>query len=303
MSGRLLIIGASGFLGSALQRSRDPRFEFIALDRFACDITSPTSVASAFAAARPAVAILLAALADIDRCEKEPALAHAINVEGARNVAQVCASSGAHLLFTSSGAIFDGEAESYRESDPPNPISVYGKSKAEAERVIRETLPSPAIVRLSLVLGASPHGGTNALLDKLQAAFSKGTPVFAPSDESRNAIDAETLVQWLLDLAYAPEASGIFHLGSSDAISRYDMTLQLAEAMGYSRDLVVSSQPHLIPDITPSRKGGDSDHGQSPSPPNRAPRGRRHMLIPEKIKKYSRVPIPTSLETIKRCIK
>ena len=281
MSQRVLIIGATGFLGGALLRSRDPRFELIGLDRSACDVTSPASVSRAFASTRPSIAVLLAALADIDRCEKEPALAAAINVGGVRNVSEACARSGVRLLFTSSGAVFDGTAESYRESDSLNPVSVYGKTKAQAEQVIRETVPSAVIVRLSLVLGASPNGGTNALLDKLQAALSKGTPVFAPSDEFRNAIDVETLIQWMLDLADAPEASGIFHLGASDAVSRYDLMLQLADAMGYSRDLIVSSTVR---------------------PDNRAPRGRRHMLVPENILKYSRVPIPTSMETIERCV-
>jgi dTDP-4-dehydrorhamnose reductase len=279
MTGRLLILGANGFLGGALLRSHDPRFECIGFDKAACDVTSPASVRAAFTSARPTTAVLLAALADIDRCEKDPGLATAINVDGARNVAEECARTGVRLLFTSSAAVFDGTAESYRESDPPRPISVYGKTKASAEHLILETIPSAVIVRLSLVLGASPNGGTNALLDKLHAAFSKGTPVFAPADEFRNAIDAETLVQWMLDLAHS-DASGIFHLGSSDAVSRYDMTLQLAGAMGYSRDLVVSSS----------------------SSTGRAPRGRRHMLIPEKILKYSRVPIPTLTEMIERCV-
>lgn len=280
MTERLLVVGAGGFLGGWLMRSRDPRFECIGPHRSACDITSPASVRLAFESARPDVAILCAALADIDRCEKNPALARAINVEGAKNVARECARAGTRFLFTSSGAVFDGTAESYYESDSPNPISVYGQSKAEAEQAVHELVPSAVILRLSLVIGASPRGGTNAFLDKLRSAFSKGEPVFAPSEELRNALDVDTLVRWMLDLAAAPKASGVFHLGSSDAISRHRLTLQLAAALGYPAELVIPSS----------------------SSPDRAPRGRRHMLVPERIQKYSRVPIPTSMETIERCV-
>jgi dTDP-4-dehydrorhamnose reductase len=278
---RLLILGSKGFLGGWLMHSRDARFEMIGADRAFCDVTSPASVAHAFAATRPSAAILCAALADIDRCEKEPALARAVNIDGAANVARECARSGVRLMFTSSGAVFDGEAERYTESDATSPISVYGKSKAAAERVIRETLPSASIARFSLVLGASPHGGTNALLDKLRALLQKGDPVFAPADEYRNPIDAGTLAHWMLDLAYSDDASGVFHLGSSDAVSRYAMVRELASAMGYSPDLVLAA---------------------GKPPPDRAPRGRCHMLVPGRILQYSSIPVPTSREAIERCV-
>lgn len=278
MSLKVLVIGAGGFLGGSILRSRDPRFEFVGPERSVCDITNAASVRETFDAVRPEIVMLCAALADIDRCENHPAAAHAINVRGAKNVASECARSGARLLFTSSGAVFDGTAENYSESDPPHPLSVYGKTKAEAEEAVRRIVPDAAIVRLSLVLGFSPHGGTNALLDKLHVALKQGSAVRAPAGEYRNAIDAGTLTQWMLDLA--PEASGIFHLGSSDAISRYELVRKLAVAMGYSSDLVLPA---------------DSSSA-------RAPRGRHHMLVPGRIHQYSRVPVPTSLQAIERCI-
>lgn len=277
---RLLIVGANGFLGGWLLRARDPRFETIGVSRPDCEITSRESVCSAFESVRPEVVILCAAIADIDRCEREPELARRVNIDGTRNVAQECAQTGTRLLFTSSGAVFDGTADSYYESDAPTPISVYGRTKAEAELTIRDVLPSAAIARLSLVLGSSTNQETNSLLDKLRASFAKGTPVFAPAEEYRNAIDAGTLTQWLLDLAASDAASGIFHLGASDAVSRYEITCQLAEAMGYSPSLVLPS-------------------AQSP---DRAPRGRRQMLVPGQIQQYSRVAIPPSRETIERCV-
>ncbi|HTB11577.1 MAG TPA: NAD(P)-dependent oxidoreductase [Bryobacteraceae bacterium] len=277
---RMLVIGATGFLGGSLMRSRDTRFERIAAGRIACDVTDPASVRLAFVESRPDVVILTAALADIDRCEKEPELARAINVHGAENVAKECARLGVRLLFTSSGAIFDGTSEGYHEAHRPSPLSVYGKTKAEAEQRIREIVPDAAIVRLSLALGHSPRGGTNALVDKLEAAFRKGNPVYVPPDEFRNAIDVDTLSRWILDLAHAPNASGIFHLGASNALSRYEIVRHLAQAMGYSTDLVVAQDSAL----------------------NRAPRGRRQLLIPARIAEHSGIPVPTCLEAIERCL-
>jgi dTDP-4-dehydrorhamnose reductase len=276
---RVLVVGAGGFLGGRLLQSDDARVEWIGAKRSNCDVTDRASVHNTFERSRPDAAVLTAALADIDRCEQEPALAHAINVTGAENVARECARIGARLLFTSSGAIFDGTASQYRESDSPHPLSVYGKTKAEAERVIREIVPDAIVARLSLALGFSRAGGTNALLDKLPSAFQSGRPVSAAADEFRNAIDAETLIHWMLDLACTPEANGVFHLGSSDAMSRYEIVSRLAEAMGFSKGQVIDARS-----------------------PGRAPRGRRHMLVPTRIRKYSNTPIPTCAEAIERCI-
>jgi dTDP-4-dehydrorhamnose reductase len=281
---RMLVIGATGFLGGWLMRSHDNRFERIAASRIACDVTDPASVRLAFLATRPDVAILAAALADIDRCEREPELARAININGAENVANECARTGVRLLFTSSGAIFDGTADKYHESDSPHPLSLYGKTKAEAEQRIRQIVPGAVIVRLSLALGHSSGGGTNALLDKLEAAFRKGNPVYAPADEFRNAIDVDTLSRWILDLAYARDASGIFHLGASNAMSRYEIVRHLAQAMGYSKDLVVA------------------ENSARDSVPIRAPRGRRQLLVPARITEHSSIPVPTCLEAIERCL-
>jgi dTDP-4-dehydrorhamnose reductase len=278
---KLLVIGATGFLGGCLMRSHDPRFERLALDRTACDVTDPRSVRSAFEKARPEVVALTAALADIDRCEREPDLARAINVNGAENVARECAGTGARLLFTSSAAVFEGDADEYRETASPKPLSVYGKTKAEAEHVIRKLVPDAAIVRLSLALGFSPHGGTNALLDKLESAFREGNSIYAPADESRNAIDAQTLTQWILDLAHAPGARGIFHLGASDAMSRYEITRRLAEAMGFPQNLVVAQDGLAL---------------------DRAPRGRRHLLVPTRIQQFSAIAVPTCAQAIERCV-
>jgi dTDP-4-dehydrorhamnose reductase len=279
---KLLVIGAAGFLGGCLMRAHDIRFERLALDRIACDVTDPASVRSAFEKTRPEAVALTAALADVDRCEREPDLARAINVNGAENVARECAQTGARLLFTSAAAVFDGDAEEYTETASPNPLSVYGKTKAEAEDVIRKHVPDTVIVRLSLALGSSPYRGTNALLDKLESAFRHGNPIYAPANESRNAIDSGSLTQWILDLAYAPEAKGIFHLGASDAMSRYEITGRLAEAMGFSRNLVIAHD-HLALD--------------------RAPRGRRHLLVPTRIRQFSAVAVPTCAQAIERCVK
>jgi dTDP-4-dehydrorhamnose reductase len=229
---------------------------------------------------RPDVVVLAAALSDIDDCERRPAEARYTNVVGPGNVARECARVGARLLFTSSGAVFDGEAPEYTEDSAPNPLSVYGKNKAEAECIVAAECPGAIIVRLSLVLGAGLSSGTNSWVDKLRAKLAAGQMVTAPADESRNAIDVETAAQWILDLAAAPAASGVFHLGSTDALARFEIARCLARAWGYAEELVIEPNGEI---------------------PGRAPRGRCHMLRPARIGKFSQVPAPTCHQSLERC--
>jgi len=283
---RLLIIGAGGFLGSYVNALGGGWFECLPAGRSnpACrlDIVEPAGVRSALEQTRPDIVVLSAALSDIDDCERRPAMARCINVTGAGNVARECERVGARLLFTSSGAVFDGEAPEYAEDSSPSPLSVYGKTKAEAECIVAAESPGAIVVRLSLVLGAGLFPGTNSWLDKLRAKLATRQPVVAPRNEYRNAIDVETAAQWILDLAAAPAARGIFHLGSADALSRFDIARHVALAWGHSEELV--TEPN-----------GDI--------PNRAPRGRCQMLRPTRIAEFSRIPVPTCRQSLERCVR
>jgi dTDP-4-dehydrorhamnose reductase len=283
---RLLVIGARGFLGGHLMASHDPRFDFTGAGRTGCeiplDITDQPCVERVFEIVRPDIVALVAAMADIDACERDSAAAFRTNVTGAQRVAAACARRGARLLFASSGAVFDGTSAAYREHSAPNPLSVYGSTKAEAEKTVAALVPDAIVVRLSLLLGLPVHPGTNSLTERLRDALQVAEPVRAPAHEYRNAVDAATAARWMLDLAAAPNARGVFHLGASDALSRYEIAVALAQALGYPADLVT-------PDDGPPR-------------PGRAPRGRHHLLIPERITQFSSVPVPACREAIERCV-
>src|SRR5271156_2728483 len=136
----MLIIGANGFLGQHLSKA-GCCFEVFEADLaaprgergVAMDVTSAVSVDAGFMHARPDVAVLLAAVSDIDQCEQNPEMAEAVNVCGAAHVAEACARTGARMVFTSSAAVFDGTRHGYTECDALNPLSVYGRTKARAE--------------------------------------------------------------------------------------------------------------------------------------------------------------------------
>ncbi len=277
----VLIIGSSGFVGGHLAcEAARAGYEVTRGERVAgLDVANPASVAAALDRSRPDAVVLLAALSDIDRCEAEPRLASRVNVEGALNVARACAAAGARLLFTSSGAVFDGAREGYSEDDAPTPVSVYGKTKAEAERKVAVHAPGALIVRFGLVLGFAGREGTNSMLDGIANRWAKDEPVAFPTFEYRNPIDVTTLCALLLELLDGAPG-GLYHIGSSDAVSRYELGMRLARRMNYPASLV---QPQTSP------------------MPGRAPRGLHHFLLTDKIASLCGTPIPNCDEVIERC--
>lgn len=244
----------------------------------AIDVADAASVHAAFASAKPGFVMLFAAIADIDRCQRSPEDAYAVNLRGAQHVAEACAASGAGLLFVSTGAVFDGCKHGYSEHDPMNPVSVYGRTKARAEESVRNLVSSAIIVRIALALGFAAVPGTNAILDSLRQRLAAGEVVKLPTDEQRNPIDAATACEFMLDLTRT-KAAGIFHMGSSDPISRYDLGVKLASRMGYEGRI----QPLFEPVS------------------GRAPRGPDHFLLPDKLRASSTIPIPTCDQVIARC--
>lgn len=286
---RLLIIGASGFVGQHLARKAVGCFDVWEADLQAppgeqgvtIDVTSAGSVDAGFQQSAPNAVALLAGISDIDQCEARPDLAEAVNVGGAAHVAEACTRIGASLLFISSAAVFDGAKHGYRESDSPTPVSVYGRSKANAEELIATMLPAAVVLRLALVIGFAEGSGTNAMLNKFAAKLRAGETVLLPDFEDRNPIDAGTLSDFIVELLCRGGAAGVFHLGASESISRFELGVRLAARMDFHGHLV---QPQTKP------------------LPGRAPRGLDHFLLTDKIRTTCRTPVPSCEEVIERAI-
>ena len=150
---RVLVTGASGQLGRALQASLRAH-ETIALGHAQLDITDAAAARRAIADAHPQVVVHSAAWTDTTGCERDPERAMLVNGEGARKIAEACHEAGAAMLYVSTNEVFDGEKGSpYVEDDEPNPINAYGRSKLAGEIAVRETLPEHYIVRTSWVYG------------------------------------------------------------------------------------------------------------------------------------------------------
>ena len=167
---KILVTGAAGGLGSQFmeQAARDYKsWDFSGLTREQADLASPPAVIDFINRTRPAVILHAAAMTGVDLCESEPELAHKINVEGTRAVAEAATQCGSRVVYISSDYVFDGtKSEPYNEADTTNPLGVYGKTKFGGEKIVRE-LENHLIVRTSWLYGKT---GTNFIRTMLRLA-------------------------------------------------------------------------------------------------------------------------------------
>jgi dTDP-4-dehydrorhamnose reductase len=191
----------------------------------------------AITCAAPDAVVHLAAMTDVDGCERNPDTAFRVNRDGAGHIAEACAACGAHMTMLSTDYVFDGHSGPYRESDEPNPVNVYGRSKLEGERAAMSALDRLAVVRISVPFGRRVSGEAHNFVSMLDQRLSAGQTVRAVTDQYTTPCWMDELAG-LVWTAVRDGIRGIVHYGSSDRISRYDMALVLARERGYNERLV-----------------------------------------------------------------
>ena len=253
---KLLITGAGGFLGSAVCRAASALWQVYGvvfshsadLDPhavFRADLTREKEVNRVMDAVLPHVVIHTAAMADPNTCQANPAQSGKTNVDAAVFIAKWCADHGIPMVFTSSDLVFDGQHAPYRESDPVNPVNLYGEQKARAETEILKIHPEAAVCRMSLMFGdkPSPRYQPPAIVLK------QGQKIRLFVDEVRTPLDVYTAAEGLL-LALE-KTSGLLHLGGAERITRYQFGRLLADVLNIGADAIVPCFQKDIPMAAP----------------------------------------------------
>jgi dTDP-4-dehydrorhamnose reductase len=241
---RLLITGASGLLGAYLLREAGNQPGVVAwsgphgVSHRPVDLADASAIAAAFRSDRPDVVLHAAAMARVADCWRDPERACLVNNAATQTLARLAADAGARLVLVSTDLVFDGENGPYRETDPPSPVSVYGRTKQSAEEAALAA-PRSAVVRVSLLYGPSLHGRLS-FFDEQAAALRAGRPVALFRDEWRTPLDLVTAARALVAVAKS-DFSGLLHVGGPERLSRLEMGLRLAAVLGVDPSLVVAT--------------------------------------------------------------
>jgi len=235
---KILVTGAEGMLGSALcPELRRCGHEVVPTDRqplsadtLQLDICDHQAITRTFGAARPDWVIHLAAATDVDRCEQDPLEAYRVNAVGTEYLARACHASGSRLLYTSSAAVFDGEKHTpYVETDAPNPVNVYGRSKLAGEFAVRRLSDCYQIVRAGWLVGG--RGRDKKFVGKILRLLDQRKELSIVTDKIGSPTFTEDLARGITALI-GTHYVGIFHMANQGACSRYDIAVKLLEYLG-----------------------------------------------------------------------
>ena len=212
---RVLITGGGGLVASALAR----RFDHVyALKHAALDVTSRSGVEEIVERLRPDL-IINTAVIGVDECERDPALARRVNVDGPANLAESAARSGAAIVHFSRNYVFDGhpaKREPYGPGDEPHPINVYGRTKLAGELAVAEACARSFIVRTSWVYGP----GKQSFLATVAARLKRGESVQAISDTWASTTYVADLALRVVDIVRSG-VYGTYHV-VNDGICSYE---------------------------------------------------------------------------------
>lgn len=220
------ITGAGGLLGNYLlqtARTYAPHYNIVPLSRPRLDLTNTLAVASAFEDHKPQLIIHCAALSKSAQCQADPALAWKLNVEVTAHLALLAAEIP--FVFFSSDLVFDGRRGNYTEADPLNPLSVYGETKAAAEKIVLAN-PNHTVIRTSLNGGVSPSGD-RGFNEEMRHAWQQHRPVKLFTDEFRCPIAAAVTAHAVWELI-ARSQPGLYHVAGTERLSRLEIGRLLA---------------------------------------------------------------------------
>lgn len=242
---KALVIGASGLLGSALQRALEHSGIAVVGTYYArrvdgalqLDIRDAHEVKRCVESMRPDFVFLAVNMdGGVDHCEAHPDEADELIVVGSKNVADAVSRVGARLVYYSTDYVFDGVAGPYSENDDPCPINAYGRAKSESEKVVQLVAPESLIVRTTAVFGWDVVSRNFAMQiwEQLQA----GNAMRVPDDQWCNPTLADYLAEVSLRLSQLG-TNGILNVVGTDRMPRSELARALARTMALDPELIV----------------------------------------------------------------
>lgn len=231
---KILLTGSNGQLGRELTRQlAKKKIDFVGYDIPEFDITDKEKMTAIITSEQPTVIINCGALTNVDGCETQKELAMAINATGPQYLAEIARDRDIVLVQVSTDYVFDGSGiieagavRPYRETDPTDPKTVYGESKAAGEKAVSEIAPKYFIVRTAWLYG----DGNNFVKTMLELA-SKHPKLTVVNDQIGSPTSTVDLAAAIIDLIHT-DHYGIYHGTCEGQCSWYDFAIEIFRLSG-----------------------------------------------------------------------
>ncbi len=247
---RILITGSNGLLGQKLvellSRTNYPMlltsveercvFTDESLAYRQLDTTRKQDVRAMVDEFEPEIIINTAAITNVDQCETERELAWKVNAASVENLVHAAKLVGAKIIHLSTDYVFDGRNGPYGETDRPNPISYYGRTKLASENILQTSGAPFTVLRTMILYGAGYNIKLNFALWVLKN-ISEGKPIKVVDDQIGNPTLADDLAYAILKVIEL-NREGIYHVAGPDLVSRYDFALTVARVFNFDKKLI-----------------------------------------------------------------
>jgi len=264
----ILITGASGQLGMSLKRIFNSKYEIISTtgnnnptgSSMHLDVTNPLLFKEVMETTNPDLVVNLAALTNVDLCEKNPELAYSINIGGMDNL--VNAFKGP-IIHVSTDYVFDGEDGPYKEEDTTNPLNVYGLSKLESEKLLLDHSENSLVIRSNVLYDYSSKSEAS-FLNWVVDSLTQEKEINVVEDQWNNPTWTGSLAV-VIDRAIDTQLTGLVHWGDGDLVSRFDFANKIADVFNLKKSLI---KPILTSELNqaakrPLKSGLKSDYAQN----------------------------------------
>ena len=240
---RILITGAFGQLGHSLQSvlSKKSNYELVCTGRkikksqegIPLDIRNQVALKEIINSTAPDILINLAAMTNVDDCELNPKLAGEINVAGLEHI---CDSFKGKIIHLSTDYVFDGASGPYKEDDPLNPISIYGKTKLASEYILLEKDIKNLVIRGNVLYDYSPHTSAS-FLNWVVSSLKGNQEIKVVEDQFNNPTWTRSMSE-IIELSIENDLEGIIHWGDSEHISRFEFAKLIAKKFSLNESLI-----------------------------------------------------------------
>jgi len=239
---RIVVTGANGMLGRDLCATLCKDNQVLGLDLEDMNITREEEVMSAIPPFKPDIVIHTAAFTDVDACEKKPEKAFLVNDSGTANVVNTCKEVGCPLVYLSTDFVFNGKKkEPYTETDNPDPLNVYGKSKLAGEKHVA-SLNNFFIIRTAWLFGRWGQNFVTKILEKARTHN-----VLRVVDDQIGSPTYTVDLCRKLSLVIQTRSFGVYHMCNEGSCSRFTFAREIVNRANIKQIEIIPIKSSELP--------------------------------------------------------
>ena len=241
---KFLVTGSAGLIGNQLAKDLSNSFEV-----FSCynksppefgipmkmDLQNHEMISDVLSEVKPNIVIHLGAMTGVDLCETNESDAFGINSKATEVIAKKCSELNSFLIYVSTDYVFDGQSGMYNEDDPPNPISIYGKSKLDGEMAVQNLSANWCIARTSTPYGV--HARKKSFPIWIFDTVKQNKQVHIVTDQITSPTYVPNLSKMLREIS-EKKITGIVHTADATRISRYNMAELIFDKFNLDKNLL-----------------------------------------------------------------